>query len=133
MATIQWAQLCESAFLDNCGRLCLIGVTRRLPVPSLPLAVYQLMIAAHVVDVQFGDELNVEAWITTPRGVAAAPNHPDGLSVSVAAEYLLLTLRDVPLTEEGVYRISVALDGAAPITLEVPVLLVSTPVNAVIQ
>ena len=133
MATIQWAQLCESAFLDNCGRLCLIGVTRRLPVPSLPLAVYQLMIAAHVVDVHLGDELNVEAWITTPRGISAAPNHPDGLGVSVAADYLLLTLRDVPLTEEGIYRICLAIDGGTPVTLEIPVLLASTSANAVIQ
>jgi hypothetical protein len=133
MATIQWAQLCESAFLDNCGRLCLIGITRRLPVPKLPLAVYQLMIAAHVVDVQVGDELNVEAWIMTPRGVAAAPNHPEGLNVTVAADYLLLTLRDVPLTEEGIYTICLALDGTDPVTLEVPVLLASTPVNAVLQ
>lgn len=133
MATIHWAQLCESAFLDNCGRLCLIGITRRLPVPKLPLAVYQLMIAAHVVDVRVGDELNVEAWIVTPRGVAAAPNHPDGLSVTVAAEYLLLTLRDIPLAEEGIYRICLAVDGGAPVTLDVPVLLASTSVNAVLQ
>lgn len=91
------------------------------------------MIAAHVVDVRVGDELNVEAWITTPRGIAAAPNHPDGLSVTVAAEYLLLTLRDVPLSEEGIYQICVAIDGGTPVTLDVPVLLTSTSVNAVVQ
>jgi hypothetical protein len=45
MARIDWARLCELAFLDAHGRLCLIGVTTHLPVPSLPLAVHQLMIA----------------------------------------------------------------------------------------
>src|SRR5262245_44316895 len=110
MARIAWAELCEQAFLDGAGRLCLIGITQRLPIPSLPVTVYQLMISAHVVDVQVGDELSVEVWITTPRGVSAAPKHPNSLSVGVAAEYLLLTLRDVPLVEEGVYRMAVVID-----------------------
>src|SRR5262245_11124413 len=133
MAKIAWAQLCELAFLDSVGRLCVIGITRRLPVPSLPLALNQLMIAAHVVDVRIGDELKVEAWVTTPRGQASAPNHPDDLSVTVAADYLLLALRDIPLTEEGIYRISMAIDGGAPLTLDVPVVVVSATMNAVVH
>src|SRR5262245_27481099 len=43
MAHIDWVQLCETALLDSCDRLCVIGVINRFPVPALPIAVHQLM------------------------------------------------------------------------------------------
>ena len=39
------------------------GVTTHLPVPSLPIAVRQLMIAARVVNVRDGDEIDVVSSI----------------------------------------------------------------------
>jgi len=84
MASIDWAQLCELAFLDDHGRLCLIGVTTHLPVPSLPIAVRQLMIAARVVNVRDGDELDVVVSILTPQGLLAQPETHGALDVAVA-------------------------------------------------
>lgn len=133
MARIEWAQVCELAFLDGTGRLCLVGITTRLPVPSLPLAVYQLMMAAQVVDVGMGEEIDVEVWLTTPSGLSTTPSHPNGLNITVAGDYLLVTLRDIPLTEEGVYRFSLSVDQGTPVTFNVPVLLISTPEHVVVQ
>src|SRR5215475_4991947 len=104
MARVASAHLCELAFLDNCDRLCLVGVTTRLPVPTLPLAVNQLMIAAHVVDVRRGERIDLGVSIEMPSGLATAPDQPDGIHVTVYAEYVLITRRQIPLLEEGVYR-----------------------------
>ena len=38
MVRIDWVQLCEMAFLDDCDRLCMIGVMTRFPAPVLPIA-----------------------------------------------------------------------------------------------
>ena len=125
MARIDWAQLCELAFLDDRGRLCLIGVTTRLPVPSLPLVVHQLMIAARVVDVQAGDDVDVSVAIYSPRGTSGDLT-PHDLDVTVAGgEYLLITLRDLPVCEQGIHQIVVSVGDHAPTALEIPVALVS--------
>ena len=124
MASIQWARLCETPFLDRHDRLCLIGVATHFPVPSLPLAVNQLMIAAHIVDVRPDDEFDVGVLVTTPNGVCVRPDGSDGFDVEVAGEYVLITLRQMPLTAEGVYRFLVSVDAGTPVTIDIPVLMV---------
>jgi hypothetical protein len=133
MARITSAELCELAFLDNCDRLCLIGVTTRLPVPTLPLAVNQLMIAARVVDVRRGESIDLGVSIAMPNGLSTAPEQPDGIQVSIFPEYILITLRQIPLADEGIYRFTVSLGDQDPVVIEVPVLLVSRPAYAEIH
>ena len=130
MPRIAAAHLCELAFLDNCDRLCLVGVTTRLPVPTLPLAVNQLMIAAHVVDVRPGERIDLGVSIEMPNGLSTSPEQPDGIQVTIYPEYVLITLRQIPLLEEGVYRFTIALGNQEPIVIDVPVLLVSQPAFA---
>src|SRR5262245_33541302 len=125
MARIASAHLCELAFLDSCDRLCLVGVTTRLPVPSLPLAVHQLMLAARVVGVLPGESLDLGVSGTMPSGMSTAPEQPDGIHVNVLAEYILITLRQIPLMEEGLYRFVVSLGSQEPVVIEVPVMQVS--------
>jgi hypothetical protein len=132
-ASIEWARLCETAFLDRCDRLCLIGVITHFPVPSLPVAVTQFMIAAHVVDVRLHDEVEVGVSVTTPQGLLVMPDGPAGFHVEVAGEYLLITLRQMPLTAEGVYRFLVSVGVDTEVTLDVPVLVVSNRGHAEIH
>lgn len=128
MAKIESAQLCELAFLDDCDRLCLVGVTTRLPVPSLPLAVHQLMIAARLVDVTPGETIAVDLSITTPRG-RPTPCPPGDLEISVDGEYILIRLSSLPLTDEGVHRFVLSVGTASQMAFEVPVVLVSRPLS----
>jgi hypothetical protein len=44
MARIEWALVCELAFLDRHERVSLIGVATHFPVPSLPLAINKIMV-----------------------------------------------------------------------------------------
>ena len=133
MARIEWAQLCELAFLDRCDRLCLIGVTNRFPVPSLPLAVHQIMIAARVIDARPGEEFEVGLTIQTPNQLWTAPEGADGYEVGIAGEYVLMTLRNLPLSAEGIYRFELSLGSEPPLVLKIPVFLVSTPRHAEIH
>jgi hypothetical protein len=125
MAEIKWAELCELAFIDKYDRLCMIGVTTRFAVPSLPLLVRQIMIAARIDDVRPGDGFAVGISMTTPSGGVVVPNRNDGFDISVAGEYILITLRDVPLSQEGHYRFEVSINEQEPVALEVLVGLVS--------
>jgi hypothetical protein len=133
MATIAWLQLCETAFLDNCDRLCVIGLVNRFLVPTLPIAVHQVMLAGRVVDTRPSEEIEVGVSITTPSGLSPLPDDPHCIEISNAGEYVLVTLRQFPLNEEGVYRFSVSIVKGEPVTLEIPVFLVSSVVHAQIH
>ena len=123
MARIQSANLCQLAFLDDCGRLCLVGVINRLPVPSLPLAVAQLMIAARIVDVRPDETINVSLTMTTPSGRPTVGNSRDRPEIDFAGEYVLIKIRDFPLTEEGIYDVALSVGDCTPVTFELPVFL----------
>jgi hypothetical protein len=133
MARIEWAQLCELAFLDSCDRLCMVGITNRFPVPALPLAVNQIMIAARVVDVRPGEEFDVGLSVQTPNGLWTGPDDPSGYEVWIAGEYVLMTLRNVPLHQEGIYRFELSLAAGGLVTLAIPVFVVSKARHAAIH
>src|SRR5215471_5689881 len=124
MIRIDWAQLCEMAFLDNCDRLCMIGVMTRFPAPTLPIAMRQLMIVVRIADVQSKESFGVGVLMVTPSGLSLSPRHTDGFDITVTAEYIFITLRDIPLKEEGMYRFSVAVGKGDPVSIDVPVRLV---------
>ncbi len=50
--------------------------------------------------------------------------------MEIAGEYALITLRQMPLTAEGVYRFLVSVGPERPVTLDIPVLIVSKSVHA---
>jgi hypothetical protein len=124
MVRIDWAQLCEMAFFDDCDRLCLIGVMTRFPAPALPIAMRQLMIAVRIADVEAGESFGIGVSMVTPGGVRLTPEHSDGFDIAMSAEYILITLREVPLAEEGAYRFAVSVGKGSPICIDVPVRLV---------
>jgi hypothetical protein len=125
MARIDWMLLCETAFLDRQDRVSLIGVATEFPVPSLPLVIKQMMMVARVVDARPGDEMRVGVAIGTPSGQWTQPRD-DGFAVEQAGEYLLITLRDVPLLEAGLYQFALAL-GQQELVTEIPVVLPAAP------
>jgi hypothetical protein len=117
--------LCESAFLDRRDRLTVIGIATQFPVPSLPVAINKIMLVARVMGVAPGEEMQVGVAISTPRGRWARPD-ASAFDVDQAGEYLLVTLRDVPLTEAGTYRFALAL-GSEETIVEAPVTLMAAP------
>ena len=48
MAHIEWMHLCELAYFDRQSRLCMVGMTTHLVLPSLPVRMRQIMMVARV-------------------------------------------------------------------------------------
>src|SRR5215470_16153257 len=118
MARIEWATLCDLAFFDRQDRLCIIGIFRTLPVPSLPLALSQVMLVAKLTDIRPVEELSISIGVLSPSGRRPAPRQPDGIVIEMAREYVLATLRDLPILEEGIYRFHVALGAQALVAVD---------------
>lgn len=130
MARIDWAVLCDVAFMDRQDRLCVIGVTRRFPVPRLPIALHQVMLVAHLTDIQPGEEIGIAVSVVSPNGCSVRPKTSESVVIEMAGEYVLATLRDVPLSEEGLYRFEIALTGQPPASVSVSVLAAERPIVA---
>lgn len=124
MIRIDWVQLCEMAFLDDCDRLCMIGIMTRFPAPQLPVAMRQIVIVARVADVEAEETFGIGVSMLTPSGVSLTPQRTDGFDIAVTAEYIFITLRDIPLSEEGMHRFTVAVGKGEPVSIDVPVRLV---------
>src|SRR5262245_24689682 len=122
MARIDWAVVCEHAFFDRQERLCLVGITRQLAFPSLPVGLHQLVVVARLADILPVDEIAVSVGVVTPSNGVVSPSMPEGLALQVIREYIVATLRDVPLSEEGNYRFQIELRGQRPASIDVSVL-----------
>ena len=124
MIRIEWAHLCEMAFLDDCERLCLIGVMSRFPAPELPIAMRQLMIVVRIAGVQAEETFGIGVSMATPSGVSLTPKHED-VDIAMTADYIFITLRDIPLADEGPHRFTVAVGKGDLVSIDVPVRLVA--------
>jgi len=122
MARIDWALLCESAFLDKQDRLCLIGIVRKLTPPTLPLTVPHLTLVARLADIQPIDEVAIVVGMVTPSGLHAARIGSEQVVIELASEYILAALHDVPLFEEGAHRFQIQLRGQPVVSVGIPVL-----------
>jgi hypothetical protein len=133
MAKVDWVVLCELAFLDQHDRLCVVGVTTTLPVPQLPILVNQLMLVARLDRLKPIEELQIAAAVVSPSGIWKTPSVDDSVSIEMAREYILVTLRSVPLAEEGIHSFRLLIAGLPPISVDVPVLTVGSRVPAALH
>ena len=88
------------------------------------------MLVARLTDIRAVEEVAVSVAIVTPSGVLTTANSSDCILVEMAQEYVLVTLRGIPLQEEGVYRFRIALGGQPPVFVDVPVLTAHMPLTA---
>ena len=82
--------------------------------------------AARLTDLKMVEEIQVAAGVISPSGLWQAPSGDDVLNIEMAQEYVLVTLRQLPLTEEGLYSFQLLLSGQSPVCLTVPVSTVHT-------
>jgi len=84
MARVDWAVFCDLAFMDRLGRLCVIGVTRDFFVPTLPIALHQVMLVARLTDIPSVDTIGVGVFVVSPSGVFAQPKTADSIIIELA-------------------------------------------------
>ena len=130
MARIDWALVCDLAFLDRQDRLCIVGIARRFPVPSLPLSIGQVMLVARLADIRPVEEVAISIAVVTPGGQRTTPTGAQSIAIEMAGEYVLATLREIPLIEEGVYGFQISLSGQPAVSVHIPVLTVRQPIIA---
>jgi hypothetical protein len=123
MAHIDWIHLCELAYFDRQGRLCIVGMTTHFVLPALPIRLRQIMLVARVAEARPGVRLDVGFGLATPAGIWMSPNSDDDVHVEVAGDYILVTLRDVPFQEEGGHRFGIQLGPQQLTTVDVPVVI----------
>ena len=119
MARIDWMVVCDMAYFDRLDRLCIVGITQKFVFPRLPVGLHQIMVVAHLVDIEPEDEISVRVSLDVPDGLSGVVPLVQGQSVQVDGEYVLATLRDVPFTQEGTYRFGVSIGDAAPSVAEI--------------
>jgi hypothetical protein len=120
MARIDWALLCDIAFFDAHNRLSVIGVVDRLPVSELPVAIGRMMLVARLTDIETVEEVGLSVGIVAPNGSLI----PSGeCAVKMVRDYILVTIHDWSIREEGVYRIRIGLSSQPPVFVKVAVLL----------
>ena len=107
--------------LDD-DRLCIIGVIRHIPVVSLPMTVPAVMLVSRLADIQPIDEIALSVGVVYPNGLHGARMGSNDVVIEMAGEYILATLRGIPLSEEGLYRFQIQLRGQPVASVEIPVL-----------
>src|SRR5262245_62566104 len=99
MAKLDWAMVCDVAYVDRFERLSVIGIARHLVAPSLPVALPQLMMVGRLADLAPVDRIEVTVAVTTPSGAfLVADESSEQFKLELAREYVLVTFRDLPLT-----------------------------------
>lgn len=132
MARIDWALLCDHAFLDRVEQLSIIGITRSLLVPRLPCARSCLVLVARLAEIGLVDEIEVAVTVVTPSGRQTRPG-PEQVVIEVCREYVLATLFDIPFLEEGNHQFQIQLRGRPAVAVEIPVLVHPVRSAAVLQ
>ncbi len=120
--SVAWVVLCESVARDETGRLSLFGIASHLPVPSLPLLLMEHRVVARLAHLDARQAIDVSFGIVTPGGHWIAPGD-DAATLEVSGEFIIITLRSLPLREEGIHRLEVGLGNGSAASAEILVWL----------
>lgn len=122
MAKLDWAVVCDHAYFDRTDQLCIVSILRDLPAPRLPLVLPHLMFVGKLTELQMIEQFDVTVGVITPEGaVLCADADSDLIAIQLVRDYVVVTLRSVPFTHEGVYAFRMQIADADPVTIEVPV------------
>lgn len=118
---IDWLVLCESAFLDETERLCLVGIADNFPVPRLPLALSEHVLVARLRRSLPRRPFDIGFGIRTPSGCFIAPHGSGSAELRMIGDYVLMTLRSLPFREAGTYRFEFSVNDDVHAALDIPV------------
>lgn len=119
--SVAWVVLCEAVARDETRRLSLIGIASHLPVPSLPMVLNEHTIVARLALSGRREQIDVSFGVRTPSGSWITPAADDAMSIEVSGEYVIITLRSLPLRSEGIHSFAVCLDNGSSASVDVPV------------
>lgn len=122
MARLQWAHICDHAFLDQHGKPCLIGLFDRILAPRVPAVHRSAALAFRIVG--NADEPVTVRILLLPPG-AGEPlldlTNPDVNLGPTGVHDAVLPLHDLPFQRYGSYELRIELD-SEPVTAAIIVL-----------
>jgi hypothetical protein len=123
MARIDWSVICDLAYFDATGRLCLLGVETETAVPRLPVGTQHFTIVARVRDGRIGEGVLPLLSVISPRGEWWDVTPEREFLVERHAEYLIVHVPALRLVDEGLYRFELALAAPDLATVELSALV----------
>jgi hypothetical protein len=111
LPTVDWLHVCDHAFRDEQGKLCLIGLFDTLASQELPGRLPMLSVAIGLSD--GNGEYEIGLQVTAPSGKAVNMKLPPvQLADTRAKARAVIRLNGMPFEEFGTYMFRLVLDGA---------------------
>lgn len=114
MPSIDWAFLCDYAFVDVSGKASIIGMFENINTPTLPLSHPQMYIALGMKLIP-GDSFEVSAKITSPSGHEISKVNPTKVALpanapQVGKAIVSFGFYNTQFAETGEHHIEIFLD-----------------------
>jgi hypothetical protein len=111
LPTLEWLHVCDHAFRDETGKLCMIGLFDSLASQELPGRLPVLCVALGLADGMGDYEVGLQ--IEAPNGTAQNMKLPPvNLADRQAKARAVIRLAGMPFEEFGTYTFRLVLDGA---------------------
>ena len=88
------------------------------------------MLVARLTDLRQVEELELSVTVIGPDGLFTTPTSSQGMLIEMTSEYVLVTLRGIPLIEEGVHGFQISIGTQDPAVIQIPVLAVRRSAHA---
>jgi hypothetical protein len=115
MPSLDWAFLCDYAFVDASGKASIIGVFENISTLQLPMSHAQMYVALGM-KLAPGDNFEVSAKVTSPAGQEIAQVNPQRVSIptnapGVGKGVIAFGFYGTKFSETGEHHIEIFLDG----------------------
>jgi hypothetical protein len=114
MPIIEWAFVCDSAFVDASGKASIIGAFENLTAHALPFSHPQMSIAVGL-KLALEEEVEVNTVIITAHGKEIARTNPKRLTRAdtegASTLIVIFTYHGTTFSEIGQHHIEILLDG----------------------
>lgn len=113
MASINWAFLCDYAFISN-GKASMIGLFDNIGVKAIPATHPQMFLVVSVTIIPQDGSIKFGARITSPTGgsnLAFIENPPVSVHGGVSTTNILMGFYGVSIPETGDYHVEILANG----------------------
>jgi len=125
MAVCTWAVLCDYAFLDDHGKMCLIGIFDRINTKGVPTTHAHASLVLRLRG-EPGEDVRVRVEMIRPTG-APQGRTEQNVKLSPAGDAgIQMSLASLPLPDFGRYAFTITLNDEVRQTLEFQVVRPST-------
>ena len=117
MANVDWSAVCDMAYFDGTGRLCLFGVEPG-GIRTMPLGFQHLALVVRLTDRDPHDDLRPALFVTVPTGECRVADDVLDFSVESRGDYVIVHVPSLQIDQEGTYGFQLALGTCAPVMVE---------------